>query len=120
MVRDPGVRTLNDPSFGKKMEASWNDLAPVHLHSYRCPGSLDASPRVNDNFQANPTQKLVYLCLKLALIATIGPDYLETREVPYQGSEQDRRPVAISDVGGKHFHPDEQPLRVHQEMAIPA
>jgi len=120
MMRDPGIRTLNDPSFGKKMEAFGNDLVPVHLRSSRCPSALNASPRVIDNLQLDPTQKLVHPCLKLALIAAIGPDHLETREVPNQGSEQDRRPVAISDVSGKYFHPDEQPLRVHQQMPLPA
>jgi hypothetical protein len=92
MVRDPGVRTLNDPSFGKKVEALGNDLVPVHLRSYRGIRALNASPWVIDNLQVDPIEVFFHPYLKGPLIGAISPHEPETREVSDQSGEQDLAP----------------------------
>lgn len=103
MVRDPGIRPFDDPSSGQDVEAPGNDLVPIDCCPEGCPGPFDPRPRVRDDFQANSIQKLAHPCLKRALRATLSPDQLERWEASDQGSEQDRRAVTVSDVGGEHF-----------------
>lgn len=120
MMRDPGIRSFDDPSPGEDVKAFGKDLVPVHLRSYRCPGAFNARPRVIDNLQVDPIEVFFHPVLKGPLIGAIGPHEPETREGSDQRREQDLAPFPIRDVGSKHFDQDQQTKGVHQQVPFPA
>jgi len=102
-VRDPGIRSFDEPSSGEEVKAFGNDLVPVHFLPHRSIGAFDASPRMIDDFHTDASEMLFDPVLKRPLIGAIGPDEVETRECSDQRDEQHLAPFSIRDVGGKHF-----------------
>ena len=87
IVRDPGVRALDDPSSRKNMEALGNDLVPIDFCADRSICALDASPGVIHDFHTDIFKVLFDPLLKCPLIGTIGPNKPETREISDQECE---------------------------------
>lgn len=120
MVRHPGVRALDDPSSGKDMKAlgetRWflDFVVPVVLFH------ANALPKIADDIQTHLQEILHPLLETRAIIATIRPDHLETRQVATQRGEQHFAPFSIIEFAGQHFHADQQTQGIYQQVPSPA
>src|SRR5204863_10129586 len=79
-----------------------NDRVPVHFLSDGGIGAFDASPRMVHDFYLD-AQGVFDPLLALAIVASISPDQLETRERITKRSQQQQGSMSIQNVGGMDF-----------------
>src|SRR5262245_12841208 len=99
------------------MKASGHDLVPVHLLPNGSPSALDAGPRMVYDLHRD-AQGLFDPLLALAIIASVSPDQLETREAAAKRSQEQRSSMSIQDIGSMHFDSQKKALGIHQQMTL--
>ncbi len=99
----PAERALDDPPFRQDHEAFDVLGALDNLQADLAIGAEQGYPRFQD-----------------ASIGTIGPDTAQPREPMPQDAQEELRSVAILHARSSHHHRDEQPQRVHQDVALAA
>ena len=100
IAADPRERAFDDPAFGQDDE------------SFGLVGSLD-------DLDVDPAQDSRHGLLEFgSLITAIGIELQQERKHAEQSAQQQRRAVALLNVGGLNDGVQQQTLRVYQDMAL--
>ena len=118
MVGDPGIGPFNHPSSGKHVEAFGLDLVPIDLGILRCPDPAKASPRMLDDFEADAKVFFDPLLEGIAVVAAVGPDQLEARQLANKSMQKHLGTFSVADISGEHFHFQKQSQDVYQQVSF--
>ena len=95
---EPSEGSLDDPAFGQNLEAG-------HVVT------------AFDDLQ-DPVPQFLGPLDQFAGVAPIGPDQLESRELPDQLGQHQLGPVAVLEMGGMHDHGQKQAQGVYNDVPL--
>ena len=110
----PGERVPHHPAARLDGEATGNRrrlLAGSH------PGPADSGPPVLGELQ-RPAQGRLHPLSALAGVGAIRSDRLQAGQLAFQRSQQQLGAITARQSGGVHERPNDQPLRIDQQMAL--
>src|SRR5882724_3951625 len=81
------------------------------------PDPADSGPPVLNDLQ-RPTQRRVHPLSAFTSVCAIRPNMLQAGQLALQRSQQQLGAVAVRNISRMHEPPDDQALRIHQNMAL--
>src|SRR5260221_13651844 len=102
------------------MEAAGADLLPINHRILWGPDATQATPRVFDDLDLPAERRLDPLDETTLVVGAIGPDQLEPRKGSLERRKQELAPIVILDTGFMDEDLHDQPIGVHEHMALAA
>lgn len=119
-ARKPGKRALHDPAPFEGMEATRPDLLPINHGILWGPDPSKAAPGMFDDLHLPAERRFDPLDEAALLVGTISPDELETGQAARKRFQQEFAAVVILEVGLVHQHMHDQPIGIHEQVALAA